>query len=447
MNTRTHGYRLLLALTALLLAGCAGQRVLMPTPNLHLDGQQDVFANLDPALKTTQVPVYYVTDQVPERDPEGNLRYGFERSTSLAFGKVLVGLGRDASWEELVAASRSAERVKPLAMEILKVEELVRSVETPLPFTEVDGQIFIKPDVAAQLEKDKQAVRRLLSPRLELADRKELFLFVHGYNNSFDDAAFAMAELWHFLGRFGVPVIYTWPAGYPGLFGYTSDRESSEFTVYHLRHALEMLSSFPEVEKIHLIAHSRGTDVALNAVRELSIQARAAGEDPRKRFKIHNLILAAPDLDLQVAATRVIGDQLTLSADRFTVYTSPGDKAIGVAAKLFQSPRGRLGTFGADRVPPALRAAMDYSGANVAIVNFPATSYQGDRYGHSYFRDAPSVSSDLVLMLRDDLDPGPPGRPLERLGNKFWRVPSGYPAAEPTSLTAPDRPRKPFFVH
>ena len=83
----------------------------------------------------------------------------------------------------------------------------------------------------------------------------------------------------------------------------------------------------------------------------------------------------------------------------------------------------------------------------IAVVNFLATSYQGDRYGHSYFRDAPSVSSDLVLMLRDDLDPGPPGRPLEPLGNKFWRVPPAYPAAESISPIAPAKPRQSLFVH
>jgi hypothetical protein len=37
--------------------------------------------------------------------------------------------------------------------------------------------------------------------------------------------------------------------------------------------------------------------------------------------------------------------------------------------------------------------------------------------------------ADLVLMLRDDLDPGPPGRPLEDLGLNFWAVPPGYPAS------------------
>ena len=72
-----------------------------------------------------------------------------------------------------------------------------------------------------------------------------------------------MAELWHFLGRIGVPIIYTWPAGYPGLFGYTYDRESSEFTVNHFRELLTLMAGFPEIEKINLIAHSRGTDIAV----------------------------------------------------------------------------------------------------------------------------------------------------------------------------------------
>lgn len=77
---------------------------------------------------------------------------------------------------------------------------------------------------------------------------------------------------------------------------------------------------------------------------------------------------------------------------------------------------------------------MDYSGSNFAIVNFEsasdATPSGGNRWEHSYFRDAPTESSDVALMLRDDLDPGPPGRPREHIGRKFWRFPPGYPAVE-----------------
>lgn len=431
MGALVRGLRLCFLILALLLTGCSGQRLLMTTPNVYLGDHRDFYGTLDPSLKTTEVPLFYITDRAPERDEEGNLRYGSDRSNSLAFGKVVVELGRDATWEELVEASRTRQRVKPFALEIREVEELVRGPTSPIPFSEVDGRIVKRPDMAAQLAEAKEDFRRLLVQQLALTPRKEVFIYVHGYHNSFDDAAFAMAELWHFLGRIGAPVVYTWPAGYPGVFGYTYDRESSEYTVYHLRQVLELISSIPEVEKIHLIAHSRGTDVALNAIRELTIQARASGVDPRKKFKVHNLILAAPDVDLQVGAARIVGDELSVSVDRFTIYASPRDKAIGIAARLFASPRGRLGTLGIEDLPDAVAAVLEYSGANVAIINFEGRSYQGDRYGHSYFRDAPTVSSDLVLMLRDDLDPGPPGRPLESLGHKFWRVPPGYPGAQP----------------
>ena len=102
---------------------------------------------------------------------------------------------------------------------------------------------------------------------------------------------------------------------------------------------------------------------------------------------------------------------------------------------LFRSPEGRLGTLGIDELPAEAAAQMEYSGSNFAIVSFEGASdtspSAGDRWGHSYFRDAPEVSSDVVLTLRDDLDPGTPGRPLENIGKKFWRIPAGYPAIEP----------------
>jgi len=167
-------------------------------------------------------------------------------------------------------------------------------------------------------------------------------------------------------------------------------------------------------------------------VRELTLQARAIGIDPRKKHKIHNLVLATPDLDVQVAVQRIAGDQLIASIDRFTIYSSPADKAIGASTWLFESPRGRVGTLGLGDLDGYLKNLAEF-GVKHAATNFAVINFSGlpdanaDRYGHSYFRDAPTVSSDLVLMLRDDLDPGPPGRPLERLGLRFWRIPPGYP--------------------
>jgi hypothetical protein len=81
------------------------------------------------------------------------------------------------------------------------------------------------------------------------------------------------------------------------------------------------------------------------------------------------------------------------------------------------------------------RAAIERGNANLSVINFMSATDKSDSdadsFGHSYFRNAPTVSSDLIIMLRDDVDPGSPERPLEYLGAKFWRVPPGYPASNP----------------
>ena len=343
-------------------------------------------------------------------------------------GAAVVDLGTDVTWDELAEASRSLERPRPFKLALGAVTEIARTPDLPIPYRLEGNRVIEEPSALAELDQATSRFRETLSTLLDLTPRKEVFIYVHGYHNRFEDAVFAMAELWHFLGRIGVPVVYTWPAGYPGLFGYTYDRESSEFTVHHLRETLKFLADFPEIEKIHIVAHSRGTDVAVAAVRELSIAARASGRDPRERFKIHNLVLAAPDLDVQVATQRFGGDRIDLSVRRMTVYTSPADSAIGVAAALFASPRGRVGTFGMEDLDANLKRGMQFSDANLSFINYPeAKASPLDQFGHSYFRNSPAVSSDLVLLLRDDLDPGAPGRPLEHVGLEFWRVPSNYP--------------------
>ncbi len=416
---------------AVLLAACSGQRVLMPTPNVYVDSSTDPYADLHEDLKNTEVPLFYVTDRVPEKDENGNLEYGYQRSASLAFGSTVVDLGEDISWEQLLEASRTQKRLKDVPLKRRELYEIVRGPDAPIPYTEVDGVIVEDPEYLAKRNAAADVFRQVMVKQLAKSPRKEVFIYVHGFHNDLNDAVFAMAELWHFLGRIGVPIVYTWPAGHPGLFGYTYDRESSEYTVFHFRQLIALIASFPEVEKINIIAHSRGTDVAVTALRELTLLSRGAGINPREKYKIHNFVLAAPDLDAQVASQRIIGDHLAWSADRFTVYTSPADKAIGWSDRIFSSPKGRIGTLQVEEMTETSRAAMERGNANLAVINFwsatDKSDSDADSFGHSYFRNAPTVSSDLIIMLRDDVDPGSPGRPLEYLGSKFWRVPPGYP--------------------
>ena len=382
---------------------------MMPTPNIHVgDTDHEIYTGLPDELKSNEVPLFYITDRVPEKDEKGKLKYGYKRSPSLAFGSTVVNLGEEVSWEELLAASRSGKRIKDVKMSVETITEIVRSADTPLPYVEIDDVIVELPEYVAKRAAAAEVFRKVLVQQLALTPRKEVFIFVHGFHNDFNDAAFAMGELWHFLGRIGVPIIYTWPAGYPGLFGYTYDRESSEFTIYHLRQVLELMASFPEVEKINLIGHSRGTDVVVSAVRELSIEARAKGLSPRKFYKLHNLMLAAPDLDAQVAAQRLIGDHVAWSADRVTIYTSPADRAIGWSRKLFASPKGRIGNLDPSSMTEQTKLVLDGGNANIAFINFDASADKSDsgadRFGHSYFRNAPTAVSYTHLTLPTTLN-------------------------------------------
>jgi esterase/lipase superfamily enzyme len=40
--------------------------------------------------------------------------------------------------------------------------------------------------------------------------RKEAYLFIHGYNTTFDFALLTIVQLWHHTGREGIPVLYSW---------------------------------------------------------------------------------------------------------------------------------------------------------------------------------------------------------------------------------------------
>ncbi len=409
---------------AMLIVGCAESRQLMPTPNVYTDEKTTLFEALPQEYTSTQVELIYVTDRAPETDEAGNLHYGFGRSNSLAIGTTVVDLGQNMAWEDLVEASRTHTRFGDYELHLVSINEFTRLPPTPIPYQVIDGEIVEDPEAVAARDASVAVLKTEVRRRLALTPRKDVYIYVHGYHNTFEDAAFALAELWHFFGREGLPIIYTWPAGHPGVFGYTYDRESSEFTVFHLKQVIEWLSEQPEVENIHLIAHSRGTDVAVSAFRELVIWARGAGISARQRFKIKNFVMAAPDLDLQVISQRIAAERLVLEVDQGTLYSSPGDEAIGIAEMLFASPRGRLGTVAITKLNQAELGRMKANAARVTVVNFEG---EATGYGHDYFRTNPAVSSDLVLMIRYGFKPGEAGRPLEHIGLNFWRVPEGYP--------------------
>ena len=415
----------LIAVLASLLVGCATSRPLMPTPGVYADQKGPYFADVPASLRTPEVDIMFVTDRRPEEDESGQLWYGFGRSESMAFGSVKVNLGHDLTWGELVDESESSNRDRPMELSLGPIEEIGRFPPTPAPYRVFDSSIIVSPEYQAKSDEVRDQLRVEIRRRLASTPRKEVFFYVHGYNNTFQDAVFVGGEFWHFLGREGVPIVYTWPAGYPGLFGYTYDRESSEFTVLHFKQLVSMVSEMPEVKALHIVAHSRGTDVVAAGIRELFIYANGAGIHPLERYKIQNLVLAAPDLDVGVVQQRMAGEKLIHGLGHLTMYSSPADEAIGIAEMLFASPRGRVGKLDQAKLSARDKETIQERAAKRSFIRFEGG--HSDKYGHSYFRTNPGVASDLVLLLRYEYAPGTPERPLEPRGPSLWQIPPGYP--------------------
>ena len=398
-----------------LLSGCSTTRTMIPIPSLYTKTATPLFDDLAPELRGDRLPILYATDRLPEQHESAKrLRYGSERSPSGALGVAEVRI-EDGSSE--------AQPDSRPAIEIESVEELVRFPATPYLYRVGDrGRIQIDPDVAAELEQTKAQARQEILKRLALTPKKEVILDVHGVATQFDQAVLGLAEFWHFLGREGVPIAYTWPAGSKGLFFYTVDRESGEFTVLHLKQFLRFLAGMPEIERIHISAHSRGTDVAVTALRELIIEARAKGLDPRKVLKVENLILAAADMDAEVEMQRVVGEAMGPAFGRVTIYSNAEDRALAAAKSLFSS-RHRLGTLTPSELTEQQREFLRRS-ANLDVIVYEGSG--GGFFRHGYFTD-PVVSSDMLMLLRYGWRPGEgERRGLERLDENIWLIDDAY---------------------
>jgi esterase/lipase superfamily enzyme len=406
----------------LLSAGC-GSRQLMKTPNLYLRGDLDPFKNCPPADRNNRVDMLYATDRALEKQRGGGEGYGYRRSPSLAFGRCIVGIGEDVSWPALAENSVEKRRSVSLPLKIESIVELGRAPAVPVPLVKIGNRFAEDPAVIAERDKVAQALRAEVSRRLAATPRKEAFVFIHGYNNTFEDTAFVMADLWHFLGRTGVPIVYTWPAGRGGLRGYNYDRESGEFTVFHLKNFLKGLAACPDLEKIHLLSHSRGTDVLSSAIRELVIEDRAAGKDPKKTLKVATLTMAAPDIDLEVFTQRMGGDKVGLVVGRVTIYVSEEDKALGLSTWLFSSLK-RVGRLAYEDLSQQNQKRL----AKNPFLSMIDARVRAGFIGHSYFYSDPAVSSDLILLMGHYRAPGPHhGRPLNPVAPNFWRIEKGYP--------------------
>lgn len=421
-----------------LIAGCATKgRELMPTPLVYR-GPDGMALFTQPRGRDPAVDLLYVTDRGQPSAEERllDLPYGEARGRRIAFGSARVQMGEGVGWADLVAQSTQGKRTLPIILKLKAVRECGSYPEEPYDIAALpDGKLIRAPATLKRHDRAQGVLVEELDRRLHDSANKQVLLYVHGFNETFATAAYTTAELCHFLGREPVCAFFTWPASHTGnfLISYTNTTESGEYAVPHLKKVIRLIASRPEVERLHLLAHSRGAAVALDAVQQLMVESIAAGREPVDTLKLGELVLFSPDVDVDIAAERITGyvsdpDLISVWPERrlprglrgqFTVYASPVDRALLVSRILFRS-RHRLGQLAPEDVSPR---AQEYLGK---IGKIHLITYEGKRtdlFGHSYFTTNPEVSSDLIQLLRYGKRLGEPGRELIRTGPVTWKFP------------------------
>jgi esterase/lipase superfamily enzyme len=215
------------------------------------------------------------------------------------------------------------------------------------------------------------------------SSRRELLVFIHGYNVSFDSAVRRTAQIAYDLKFPGAAVCYSWPS-HGGLLLYSADENNVEWTVPHLKEFLGQLREKSGADAINLVGHSMGTRALSNALREF---AREMQQD-NKLF--NQVVLAAPDIDAEVFR-RDLAPAMTKVAQRVTLYASSNDQALMASRTIHAYPRA--GESGANLVVAPGLDTIDVSAIDSSLL------------GHSYYGDNDSIIADLYHVVHESLPP------------------------------------------
>ncbi|ACM29247.1 alpha/beta hydrolase [Rhizobium rhizogenes] len=201
-------------------------------------------------------------------------------------------------------------------------------------------------------------------------------VFIHGFNNKYEDSVFRLAQIVHDSGMQATPILFTWPSR-ASLFGYEYDKESTNYSRTALEQSLRVLAADPAVKDITILAHSMGTWLAMESLRQMGI--RDGHVDP----KIHNVILASPDIDIQVFAKQFV--EMGTPHPKFTIFVSQDDRALA-ASSLITGRVARLG--GIDPTAEPYRSKLEEAG--ITAVDLTKVK-SGDSMNHGKFAESPQI--------------------------------------------------------
>lgn len=221
--------------------------------------------------------------------------------------------------------------------------------------------------------------------------QREVALFVHGFNNTFAEGMYRLAQLSNDMGLPNPSVHYSWPsAGSP--LGYGYDRDSLLFGRDGLENLIKTIKS-AGAEQVLLVGHSMGALLSMEVLRQMAIS------DAKSMNKtISGVILISPDIDVDVFRRQA--SRIGPLPQPFVIFTSSKDRALRLSARL-SGKQERLGT---------IRNARKLTGLEIALLD--VTDFSEGPTGHFNAATSPSLIKILKRLNSVNLAfrNGPAGR-------------------------------------
>lgn len=153
---------------------------------------------------------------------------------------------------------------------------------------------------------------------------REVLVFVHGYNTNFSSAVLRVSQFVKDTGFKGVPLLFTWASRGRAL-DYVYDINSALQARFYLLELAEILAG-TNAESFSIVAHSMGNLVTLEAMTQLIKQGF------RTRAELNRVILAAPDVDLDLFEQ--YANDLAPVRKNIVVLVSKDDRALKLSRRI-----------------------------------------------------------------------------------------------------------------
>lgn len=223
---------------------------------------------------------------------------------------------------------------------------------------------------------DREAAEKWLNSSVRKSPERSVLVFIHGFNNNFEDAVFRFAQIAHDSHARSVPVLATWPSR-GSLLAYGYDCESTNYTRNAVEGLFQYLARDPEVKEVSILAHSMGNWLALESLRQMAIR----NDGLPAKFK--NVMLAAPDVDVDVFRSQIA--DMGKQRPGFTLFVSRDDHALAVSRRVWGNV-SRLGAVDPEQSPYREELAAN----NITVIDLTKIK-AGDKLHHSKFAEAPEI--------------------------------------------------------